>query len=126
MPSTSTVQQPHSPWPQLSRAPNRSKRCNNSTRLRCGSIAVETASPLSVKLMVRALIIGPSFVVQRTARLDAQGARHRLRRDRQFRNAPADGAVDGVGDPRRRAEGARLAKALGAERSRMLLGRNQL
>src|SRR5580692_6401916 len=57
--STSTVQQPHRPCPQLSRAPNRSKRCNNSTRLRCGSISVETFIPLSVKLMVRALIIRP-------------------------------------------------------------------
>src|SRR5580700_9701254 len=57
--STSTVQQPHRPCPQLSRAPNRSKRCNSSTRLRCGSISVETSWPLSVKLMVCMLIIRP-------------------------------------------------------------------
>ena len=46
-PSTSAVQQPHIPCPQLSRAPNRWKWSRStSTRFQCGATVVSTAAPL--------------------------------------------------------------------------------
>src|SRR5450759_1929445 len=119
LPSTSTVQQPHSPCPQLSRAPNRANCvCSISTALWCGFTSAVTGRPLRVKLIVRALI---SVILERFAGLSAQRAQHRFRSQRQFSEPHADGVVDGIGDGGRHAEGCELADALGAERAVALI-----
>src|SRR5580692_3003576 len=61
--STSTVQQPHSPWPQLSRGPPSAKRSRNtSTSVSCGATTHSAAAPFRVKRIVRgaALIVPPA------------------------------------------------------------------
>src|SRR5262245_33719548 len=111
------------PWPQLSRAPIRlNSRCSTSTRLWCGLISAATASPLSVKLMVRVIL----FVLERLAVFGAQRAEYRLGVERQLGQTHTAGVLDGVGDRRRHAEGRGLAHALGAVRAVRLMGGDRL
>src|SRR5215472_19176238 len=109
------VQQPHRPWPQLSRAPYSANSLRTtSSRVWWLATSALTGSPLSVKLIVRAaiLFVLEGLVLKRTERaVDGLGV------ERQLGDAHAAGVVDRVGDRRTAAEGGGLAHALGAERA---------
>src|SRR6478609_693389 len=121
-PSTTTVQQPHRPCPQLSRAPNNANCvCSISTTLWCGFTSATTDRPFSVKLIV--FVAGLiSFVPEWLVVSRTQRAEHCLRSQRQFGEAHADSIVDGVSDRRRYTEGAEFADTLGAEWAVALIG----
>src|SRR5215470_9162247 len=80
----------------------------------CVAISALTASPLSVKLMVRAVI---SLVLEGILLLGADRAVDGFRVERQLGDAHPAGVVDRVGDRRPAAERRGLADALGAERA---------
>src|SRR5215208_4845621 len=118
-PFTSTVQQPHSPCPQDSRAPvSPNCVCRSSIRLWCGSTLAVTGTPFSVKLMDRCWFILRNF--QGAPGLRTQGAIDGLGIERQLRQTYADRVVDRIGDRRRNAEGRDFADPFGAERAVML------
>src|SRR4051794_40661056 len=115
-----TVQHPHRPWPQVSRAPVRPNSvCSSSTRLWCGCTSAATSMPLSLNEMVRAAAI--SIVLERVAGLGTDRAEHRLRIERQLREADADGVVDCIRHGRRNAEHRAFTDALSTERAVRLL-----
>src|SRR5262245_48682444 len=115
-----TVQQPHRPWPQLSRAPvSPNWVCSISTRLWCGLTSAVTGAPLSVNVMVRAAVM--SCLLQRLTLLRPDGAIDRLRVERHFHQPHAHRVIDRVGDRGADAEGRDLADALGSERAILLL-----
>src|SRR3974390_2423138 len=114
MPLTCTVQQPHSPCPQLSRAPNSPKRCSSSTRLWCVWTSVEIGRPFNVKLII---LDGIAFYLfkfhllrrgERPAFRCADCAQDDFRRQRQFPDAYTGRIVNGVRDRRGNAESASL------------------
>src|ERR1043166_545817 len=109
------VQQPHRPWPQLSRAPYSANSLRTTSRsVWWLAISALTGSPLSVKLIVLSAIL---LVLERLVLFGADRAVDRLRVERQLGDADAAGVVDRVGDRRAAAEGRGLAHALGAERA---------
>src|SRR5262249_8761234 len=113
--------QPHSPCAQLSRAPNRSKRCcNSSTRFWCGAISALTASPLRVKWTVRISLL------QRHALRGAQRPKDGLGSDRQRREPTADLVLVCVRNRGRHRNRATLTYSLGAERTGALFGLDRL
>src|ERR1700733_1159166 len=99
-----TVQQPHRPWPHVSRAPvSPNSVCSSSTRLWCGLTSALTGAPFSLKGMVRVAVM--SLILQRLALLGAQRTINGLGIERHFHQADAAGVVDGVGDRGSDAEG---------------------
>src|SRR5215510_8873563 len=109
-PFTSTVQQPQSPWPQDSRAPVRPKcPCRSSIRLWYGATLAVTATPLSVKMIVRRAFI--SGIVQRVSGLRPQRAIDRFWIERQLGQANPNCVIDRVGNGRRNAKRRHFADA---------------
>src|ERR1700753_3319135 len=99
LPSTYTVQQPHKPCPQLSRAPFSSKWPDNiSISVSCGMMLAETLAPFSLKRILRGSVI--SILGKRMAVELLNGAEDRLRRQRQLGQVNADGIGDRIADGR--------------------------
>src|SRR5579884_2925382 len=114
LPSTSTVQQPQSPCPQLSRAPVKPNCvCSISTSEWCGMASTCTGRPFRVNAMRRASAI--SGLLKRPALLGADRAQNSLRRKWQLRQPDADRVLDRVRDRRRNAERGDFARAFRAE-----------